>query len=82
MSRFLDSLKDELEAMEQEIQALPEELDSIVTHLDRGKLRSLLSRLNQDCNELYDKQFAAQRAGAWALPLYNTAGLPVHQGNN
>lgn len=69
MSSFLNSLKDELTAMEQEIQALPEELDSALTRLDRGKLRSLLSRLDQDFNELYDKQFAAQRAGMLALPF-------------
>ncbi len=69
MSSFLNSLEGKLTTMEQMIQALPGELDSIVAGLDRGKLRSLGSRLNRDCNELNDKQFAAQRAGALTLPF-------------
>ncbi len=69
MSTFLGSLSEKLEAMEQEIQALPEELYSIVTQLDRGKLQSVLIRLEQDCNQLYEKQSAAQRSGIFVLPL-------------
>lgn len=76
MSQFLNSLKDRLTAVEQEMQSLPCEFDSMVAHLDTGKLRSLLSRLNQDCNELYDKQLAAQRAGGLALPLIIQPSYP------
>ena len=60
MSSFSSSLEGKLAAMEQRMQALGE-LDSIVTRLDRSKLASLLSRLNQDCDELFDKHFATQR---------------------
>ena len=69
MSAFINSLKDRLTAMEQEIQTLPGELDSIVTGLDRGKLRSLLLRINQDFNKLLDELFAPQRSRVLASPL-------------
>lgn len=69
MSQFLNSLKDRLTVVEQEMQSLPGELDSMVARLDTGKLRSLLSRLDQDCNELYDKKLAAERSGALVLPI-------------
>ena len=69
MSTFLISLSEKLEAMEQEIQALPEELYSIVARLDRGKLQSVLIRLEQDCDQLYEKQSAAQSSGVFTLPL-------------
>jgi len=69
MSTFLGSLSEKLEAMEQEIQALPEELYSIVMRLDQGKLQSVLIRLEQDCNQLYEKQFVAQSGGVYTLPL-------------
>jgi len=69
MSTFLGSLSEKLKAMEQEIQALPKELYSIVTRLDRSKLQSVLIRLEQDCNQLYEKQFAAQSRGVFTLPL-------------
>lgn len=62
MSSFLNSLEDKLRVMEEEIQTLPGELDSIVARLDRGKLRSLGSRLNQDFNNLLDQLFAPQRS--------------------
>ena len=52
--------------MEREVQTLPEELDSTLTRLDRGKLRGLLFRLNQDFNKLFD---AHHRSGMFALPL-------------
>jgi len=52
--------------MEQEIQKLPGELDSIVTRLDRDKLRSLFTRLDQDFNKLFD---AHHRSGMFTLPL-------------
>jgi len=55
--------------MEQEIQALPEELDSIVARLDRGKLRSLGFRLNQDFNKLLDRLSDAQRSYAKFFPF-------------
>ena len=62
MSRFLNSLEDKVRVMEEEIKTLPGELDSIVARLDRGKLRSLGSRLNQDFNNLLDQLFAPQRS--------------------
>lgn len=64
MSLYLDILEDELTTVEQKIQALPEELDSVVTRLDRSKLRSLLSRLDQDFNRLLDRLSDHQRVGA------------------
>jgi len=69
VSSFLNSLKDKLAAMEQEIQTLPEELDSAVARLDRGKLRSLAFRLNQDFNKLLDQLFAPQRMNALLFPF-------------
>jgi len=66
MSSFLNSLKDRLTAMEQKIQTLPGELDSIVTGFDRGKLRRLLFRLNQDFNKLFDARY---NRGMLCLPL-------------
>jgi len=66
MSQFLSSLNDKLTTMEQEIQKLPGELDSIVTRLDRDKLRSLFTRLDQDFNKLFD---AHHRSGMFTLPL-------------
>jgi len=66
MSTFLDSLKDKLTAMEEKMQSLPGELDSIVTRLDRAKLRSLFTRLDQDFNKLFD---AHHRSGMFSLPL-------------
>ncbi len=65
---FLNSLNDRLTTMEQEIQALPGELDSIVRRLDRGKLQSVLIHLEQDCNQLYEKQSAARSSGEITLP--------------
>jgi len=62
MSSFLNSLQNKLRVMEEEIKTLPGELDSLVAHLDRGKLRSLGSRLNQDFNNLLDQLFAPQRS--------------------
>lgn len=77
MSSFLNSLEDKLRAMEEEIQTLPGELDSAVARLDRGELTSLLSRLNEDYNELSDKQFATRRAvAALGLPLIMQVGYP------
>jgi len=67
MSPFLNSLQEKLAAMEQELQALPGELDSILRRLDGRKLKSLLSRLNQNCDGLYNKHRAAQVSGL--LPL-------------
>jgi len=54
--------------MEREVQALPGELDSIVRRLDWGKLQSVLIHLEQDCNQLYEKQSAAQSSGGITLP--------------
>ena len=62
MSPFLNSLDGKLRVMEQKIGALPGELDSLLARLDRGKLRSLGSRLNQDFNNLLDQLFAPQRS--------------------
>ena len=70
MSQFLSSLNDRLTTMEQEVQNLPGELDSIVARLDRGKLRRLFSRLDQDFNKLLDRLFDAHhRSGVLALPV-------------
>ncbi len=66
---FLNSLNDRLTIMEREVQALSGELDSIVARLDRGKLQSVLIRLEQDCDQLYEKQSAAQSSGVFTLPL-------------
>ena len=66
--RFLNSLNDRLTTMEREVQTLPEELDSIVRRLDWGKLQSVLIHLEQDCNQLYEKQSAAQSSGVFTLP--------------
>ena len=76
MSTFLGSLSEKLKAMEQEIQALPEELHSIVARLDRGKLQSVLIRLEQDCYQLYEKQSAAQRRAAITLPIIMELSYP------
>jgi len=65
---FLNSLNDRLTTMEREVQTLPGELDSIVKRLNRGKLQSVLIHLEQDCNQLYEKQSAAQRSGGITLP--------------
>ena len=65
---FLNSLNDRLTTMEQEVQTLPGELDSIVRRLDWGKLQSVLIHLEQDCNQLYEKQSAAQSSGGITLP--------------
>ena len=69
MNSFLNSLEDRLTAMEQEIQTLPGELDSIVTGFDRGKLRSLVLRLNQAYDQLLDELFAPQRSRVLASPF-------------
>lgn len=66
---FLDSLNEQLTAMEQEVQALPGELDSIVARIDRGKLQAVLTRLEQVCDQLYEKQFAAQMRGVIPLSI-------------
>jgi len=76
MSSFLNSLKDKLATMEQELQALPGELNSILRRLDGRKLKSLLSRLNQNCDELYDKQNAAQMSRLFSLPYIIQATPP------
>ena len=66
---FLDSLDHRLTTMEREVQTLSGELDSIVARLDRGELQSVLTRLEQDCDRLYEKQSTAQGSGAFTLPL-------------
>jgi len=66
---FLNSLNDRLTTIEREVQTLPGELDSIVARLTRGKLQSVLIRLEQDCDQLYEKQSAAQSSGIFSLPL-------------
>jgi len=65
---FLNSLNDWLTTMEREVQTLPRELDSIVRRLDCGKLQSVLIHLEQDCNQLYEKQSAAQSSGKITRP--------------
>ena len=65
---FLNSLNDQLTTMEREVQTLPEELDSIMRRLDWGKLQSVLIRLEQDCDQLYEKQSAAQSSGGITPP--------------
>jgi len=67
--RFLNNLNDRLTTMGREVQTLHGELNSIVARLDRGKLQSVLIRLEQDCNQLYEKQSAAQSSGVFTLPL-------------
>ena len=76
MSPFLNSLQEKLAAMEQELQALPGELDSILRRLDGRKLKSLLSRLNQNYDVLYNKQRAAQASGLLPLPYIFQATPP------
>ena len=76
MSSFLNSLRDNLTAMEQELQALPGELDFILRRLQGRKLKSLLSRLNQNCDGLYNKQRAAQMSGLFPLPYIIQATPP------
>ncbi len=66
---FLNSLNDRLTTMEREVQTLPGELDSIVVRLDRSKLQSVLRRLEQDCDQLYEKQSASQSSGIPKLPV-------------
>ncbi len=65
---FLNSLNDRLTTMEREVQALPGELDFIVGRLDWGKLHSVLIHLEQDCDQLYEKQSAAQNSWGITLP--------------
>lgn len=69
MSTLLASLADKLTAIEQEIQALPRELDSIVGRLDRGRLRGLLSRLDEDFNKLFDARDAGYARGMLVPPF-------------
>ena len=69
MSSFLNSLEDKLRVMEEETKALPGELDSSVARVDRGKLRNLGFRLNQDFNRLLDRLFAPQRINALLSPF-------------
>jgi hypothetical protein len=69
MSPFLNSFKGRLKALEQGIQTLPGELDLAVRQLDGGKLRNLFSRLEHDCDRLYDKQFAAQSNSLLVFPF-------------
>ncbi len=70
MSQFLNSLKDKLTAMEHGMQNLPRELDSIVIRLDRGKLRRLFFRLDQNFNKLLGRLFDAHhRSGVLASPF-------------
>jgi len=76
MSHFQSSFKDKLVAIEQEMQTLPEELDSLVTRLDRGRLRNLFLRLNQDFNKLLDKLFGTQRSRVLASPFVITPEPP------
>jgi len=76
MSPFLNSLQKKLAAMEQELQALLRELDSILRRLDGRKLKSLLSRLNQNCDALYDKQHAAQMIWPFSLTYIFQATPP------
>ena len=66
--RFLNSLNDRLTTMEREVQTLPGELNSIVRRLGRGKLQSVLIHLEQDCNQLYEKQSAARSSRIPTLP--------------
>ncbi len=66
---FLNSLNDRLTTMEREVQTPPGELDSIVARLDRSKLQSVLIRLEQDCDQLYEKQSAAQSSGIPKVPV-------------
>lgn len=69
MSAFLNSLENKLNVMEEEIKALPGELDMAVACLDRGKLRRLSFRLDQDFNRLLDRLFDAQRINALLFPF-------------
>jgi hypothetical protein len=57
---FLNNLNDRLAEMEQVVQKLPVELDSVVKRLDRDKLQGILTRLEHDCDRLYEKRAAAQ----------------------
>ena len=66
---FLNSLNDRLTTMEREVQTLSGELDSVVARLDRGELRSILIRFEQDCDQLYEKQSAARSSGLPKLPV-------------
>jgi len=76
MSQFLHSLKDELIIVDQEMETLPEQLDSIAARLDRGRLRKLLLRLDQSCNELYNKKFDAERPkGTWLPWILDSSGF-------
>ena len=72
MSSFLSSLQDKLTAVEQKMQPLPGELDCIVARLDRDKLISLSSRLNQEFDKLLDQLFAPQRNMALAFSFIFT----------
>ena len=74
--RVLNNLNDRLTTMEREVQTLPGELDSIVVRLDRGKLQSILIHFEQDCNQLYEKQSAAQRRAAITLPIIMELSYP------
>ncbi len=82
---FLNSLNDRLTTMEREVQTLPGELDSIMRHLDWGKLQSVLIHLEQDCNQLYEKQSAAQSSGGttlpWILSLQPLSITPITSGD-
>jgi hypothetical protein len=65
---FLNDLNDRLAVMEQMVQKLPTELDSVVERLDRNKLQGILTRLEQDCDRLYEKRAAAQDIKGIVLP--------------
>jgi hypothetical protein len=65
---FLNDLNDRLAEMEQVVQKLPVELDSVVKRLDRDKLQGILTRLEHDCDRLYEKRAADQDIKGIALP--------------
>jgi hypothetical protein len=67
--RFLDNLDGRLVKIKREIQTLPGELDSIVAQLDRSKLQSIRSRLEQEFDQFIDEQIVAQNPGETILPI-------------
>lgn len=74
--RFLNNLNDRLTAMERDMQTLSAELDSIVARLNSGTLQGILIHLEKDCDELYEKQSASQRAGVITLPFIIELSYP------
>lgn len=65
----LNDIDDQFGAIERKVQTLPGELDSIVASLDHSKLQTIFTRLEKDCDRLYEKQCDSQNNGIFRSDL-------------